>query len=288
MSECEYRAARNGEFEQIRALWKEGFGDSDGLIEEYHKLLYRPENAQVACCDGKIVATVLAAPAVLHKSDGTALPVGYAYALATTQAYRRRGIGIATYQSMIRRKMSEDMACVAGGAEDDHLMALYMRNSWKTVFYVRELVVDADELPPPAQAAWAGADSYNALREAALQGTNHYGFDVPFIQMQEYICRESGGGLLRFPGLETSCAAAEYEEDTLLISELLAPDEHILACAAGVLQHLPAAQVKIRLPVWSGAALGAEIVPFGILLPEGNVYPYIAEHSETYLGLDLC
>lgn len=285
---CEYRAARDGEFDHIRALWKEGFGDTDALIGEYQRLLYRPEDAQVACCDGKIVAAVLAAPAVLHKADGSSAPAGYAYALATTRDYRRRGIGVGTYQSMIRRKMSEGMVCVAGSPGDDGLLDLYLRHSWEIAFYVREMTIAADGLPQPAQAVWASPAAYNSLREAALQGKDHYGFALPFVQMQEYVSRESGGGLLRFPGLEPCCAAAEYENGEVLISELLAPDEQILACAAGVLQHLPAARVKIRLPAWSGIGLGADRVPFGIVLPEGEACPYIARHPLTYLGLDLC
>lgn len=286
---CEYRAAREEEFEQIRLLWKEGFGDGDKLIDEYRRLLYRPENTEVAVCGDQVVAMVMVVPAVLHKSAGGTMPAGYAYGLTTRSDWRKRGIGIKTYQSMIRRKISEGMLCVAGSQDDEDMLGFYLRHSWEKAFYVRELTAEAAALPEAPAADWAAPEEYIALRETALRGTDHYVFDLPYVQMQEYVSRDGGGGLLKFPGSGACCAVAAYEDDeTVLLSELLAPDDRLLACAAGVLRRMPARRIRLRLPAWSGAAVGAELVPYAVMLPEGEGYSYIMEHPDAYLGLDLC
>ncbi|HIU42717.1 MAG TPA: GNAT family N-acetyltransferase [Candidatus Ventrousia excrementavium] len=289
MSDCEYRAARDGEFEQLRVLWKEGFGDSDEFIDEYQRLIYQPQNAEVAFCDGKIVSMIMVVPTTFHRAGKEPLPAGYAYALTTAQGYRRRGIGVAVYRSLTDRKMADGMVCIASSPGDESLLHFYLRHSWKIAFYVRELAIAANELPQAIQADWTTPEKYNILREASLQGTDHYAFELPVVQMQEYVCRDSGGGLLYFPGHEPCCAVAEYEGDGhVLISELLAPDEQLLACAAGVLQHLPAEKVSIRLPVWSGESIGAKAVPYAILSPHGEMYHYMMKNPTAYLGLDLC
>ncbi len=289
MPEYEIRAAREGEFEAVRALWKEGFGDSDDYIDAYRKLVYRPENTEVALAEGRIVSMVMVIPAELHLAGQAPLPAGYAYVLTTAQDHRGNGIGTRTIRSMAERKTAEGMACIANSPDSDGLRALYARHGWQTAFYVRECNVAADALSAPVQAVPASAEEYHYLREAALRGTDHYSFGLSAVRLEEFVCHDGGGGLFRFPSRENCCAAAAYDErGRLQISELLAPDRDILACAAGVLSCLPAASAGIRLPVWSDAGLCAKAEPFAMLLPLGGIFQRLRDKPSTYLGFDFC
>ena len=72
---------------QLRALWKEAFGDSDAFLDIFFGTAFSPTRCRVVTMDDRVAA-------VLYwfdcKCDGA--DFAYLYAVATGQDYRRRGL----------------------------------------------------------------------------------------------------------------------------------------------------------------------------------------------------
>ena len=119
------------------------------------------------------------------------------------------------------------------------------------------------------------------LFDAALL-TRPGGKEACCVRFEEEICRDAGGGLFCFPDAPGCCAAGEYREDgSLLVCELLASEEELPRCLAGLFARFRAEEGTVRLPAWSGDVLGAEVIPFGIM--NGVELP---PEEQAYLGFD--
>jgi hypothetical protein len=82
--------ADKNDFESIKVLWNECFGDDDEYIDFYLKKRFNEENMLVIREDGKVVSMASFLPATL-KCGEEYMPVRYVYAVATLPEYRKRG-----------------------------------------------------------------------------------------------------------------------------------------------------------------------------------------------------
>jgi len=272
-------------------VWKSGFNDTDGFLNEFRDQMLRAEDIQVAVCGGELVAVTAILPAALRTRDGEAEPAGCVYALTTLPEHRRRGVAAGLVRSVINRKRPEGMRGVAISPDGPELFGYYARQGWRAAFSVREVETTAETAA--ARAVQIGAGEYLALRENALEGRDYFQWDARAVRFQESVCRDGGGGLFTFRTAAPCCAAVEHSEDGgLLACELLAPDELLLPCAAGLLERFSGTRIRLRLPPWSGTALGGELLPFGMLFPEDGepapLFERLTADRMAYLGFDFC
>lgn len=267
----------------MRPLWQSCFGDTESFFRCYEERVYRPDRVELAVLGEEIVSMVTVIPTVLQTAAGIRIPGGYVYGVAALPEHREKGLASRLLQRAMERRLGRNMEFLCLVPDTPELYAYYQRTMGaRTVFYDRELVLESAALGsvPALCPVPVTAEPYRTIRECRLVGTDHLDWDGAAIGFQEEICRQGGGGLYRFDGKVAGCAAAQYiEEDTLLLNELLAAEEDLPGCLAGLLTQLPAQRMVIRMPAFLGASLGGTVQPMGCMT---------GECAQTgYLGLDL-
>ena len=66
-----------------KELWKKCFGDASAYIDVFYQKFCTPDQVLVVDEDGEINSMAAMLPSTLAFPDGTEVPVGYVYALAT-------------------------------------------------------------------------------------------------------------------------------------------------------------------------------------------------------------
>lgn len=289
---CKYcfRQMKEGEFDRIRSIWKEGFGDSDKFLDNFRDRMLNAQDVQLALRDGAPIAMVVLLPAVLCMRSGEEEPAGCIYALTTLPEQRGKGVAARLVCSVADRKRADGIKSIAISPDGPGLFRYYAGQGWREAFSVRE--VDAST-GAAVRAVPVGAREYTSLRENFLRGWDHIRWNERAVGFQEWVCRDSGGGLFAFQTAAHCCAAVEYGEGgELLACELLAPDELLLPCAAGLLEYFSKAQIRLRMPAWLGTELGGQVLPFGMLLPEGKMrspeFCRLTARPMAYMGFDFC
>lgn len=291
MCEYSFRPLKEGEFDCLRSVWKEGFGDSDGFLDQFRDRMLQAQDVQIALRGEEPVAMVVLLPAVLCTRDGGEEPAGCVYALTTLPEHRGRGVAAHLVRSAAERKRAGGIKSIAISPDGPGLFRYYAGKGWRDAFSVREAETAAGA--PGVEAVPIGAGAYMLLRERILKGRDYLRWDRRAVEFQELICRDSGGGLFTFRTEAPCCAAVEYGEDGgLLACELLAPDRLLLPCAAGLLEHFSEKRIRLRMPAWLGTGLGGQVLPFGMLLPEegapSRTVRRLAAHPMAYMGFDFC
>ena len=284
---CEYvlRAALAGEGPALRPLWQACFGDGQDFAACYEGGMFRPERVELALLDGGAVSMLTVLPAALTTPAGTTVPAGCVYGVATLPAHQGRGLATRLLDQALRRRLGRGMDCLAVVPDTPDLFGYYGRTMGaETAFYVREIRLAAEDLGDLSPLAPAATDpeTYCALRRQALRGRTYLDWDREAVAFQQAICRMEGGDLYHFPGAPGCCAAAQMGEDgELAVCELLAPEERLGPCLLGLLAAAGCRTVLVRLPAWSGGALGGEVTPFAMLA--GRTLP---PEDQAYLGFD--
>lgn len=291
MCEYSFRPLNEGEFDRLRPMWKEGFGDSDAFLDEFRDRMLRAQDVQIALCGEEPVAMIVLLPTVLCTRDREEEPAGSFYALTTLPEHRGRGIAARLVRSAAEQGRANGAKSIALSADGPGLFRYYAGQGWQDAFSVREVEIAAGAAG--VQAVPGGAGAYTLLRERVLNGRDYIRWDERAVGFQELICRDSGGGLFTFRTEAPCCAAVEYDEDGgLLACELLAPDGLLLPCAAGLLEHFSEKRIRLRMPAWLGTGLGGEVLPFGMLLPEEGTFSRtierLAANPMAYMGFDFC
>ena len=285
MPEYEIRSAAAGEERQLRPLWQTCFGDTEPFMACYESRMFRPERVELALLDGAVAAMLTVLPASLWTAGGGVIPCGCVYGVATLPAHRGRGLATKLLDLALRRRLGHGTDCLAVVPDTPDLFGYYGRTMGaETAFYVRELRLTAAELggAVPLSPAPGSAEAYLAERRSCLKGRTCLDWDREAVAFQGDICRQEGGDLFLFPDAPGCCAAVQKDTDgTLLVSELLAPENCLAGCLAGILGQMACREAVVRLPAWSGAALGGSVEPFAMLA--GAALP---KEEQAYLGFD--
>lgn len=89
---------------QLRALWREAFGDSEAYMDLYFDRRFEPNETYVLREDGEIVSMMTAMRVSLWTADAGALHGRYIYAVATHKRCRGKG-----YSHRLDRFMTESL-----------------------------------------------------------------------------------------------------------------------------------------------------------------------------------
>lgn len=264
----ELRVGRPEDAPAQKALWKEGFGDSDADIALFYDVCWRPEESLVLLEDGAVVSMIVLLPQTLTLPGGGEAKAAYTYALTTPRALRGRGYGRQVMAAVDQAAQGLGADCATLVPAEPGLWSYFGPMGYEPCFSTWRTEISPADLPAAAtgdRLAEIGPEEYGALRRSLLgdRPAAHYGRRM--LAFQEGMCRVAGGGLYRVQaGGLTGCAAAEYrEEGRLVLKELLLPPAGQGAGLALLGQALPARVYEVRMPVgWNGLP-GGEIWNFG-------------------------
>ena len=239
------RRIEPGDWPALAALWHRAFGDSEDYALRFLSLLPELGFGYAAVEDGALVGMAYLI-CDLSLADGRS--VGYLYAVAVDERFRRRGIGAALCR-----------ACAADGRRGGRVIATlpaseplrsWYRDSIGTRYdFHRGWVTlrSGGELPVQA----LSAEEYNAARERLLAGRPHLRLGPTAIKAEALNCQSFGGGLYTVG--ECLCAAS-FDEGVLTVRECIGAARERAAAALG-------------------KALGCETVR---LMSVGGCEPYMA------------
>lgn len=239
---------------RLKALWKEGFPDTDADIDRFFETVYPHATGFTAELDGVPAAALYALPLTL--TDGTVTErCAYLYAVSTAKAFRGQGLcrSLMAYaeQTLARRGFSH-VLLVPG---EPSLFGFY-----EALGYRAQCCHKIETVPAPAPGGDARAISaaqYGALRERLLSGTPHVAYD-------EFWLRLTGASFYELTLAGTTGCAAVLGTTVL---ELL-PGAALLGALGSA---LPQTDVLVRAA--GGSAAFAMAKPLsGASSPLGAVY----------------
>ena len=96
------RPSAKEDIPQLKALWKQAFGDEDSFIDAFFEDLYRPERCVLIEDEGRVLSMAYLLPCTLvWKGEGggsegllESADCAYLYGMCTDEAYRGRGLGL--------------------------------------------------------------------------------------------------------------------------------------------------------------------------------------------------
>ncbi len=138
------RHAEDRDIPELKALWKEAFGDDDEYIDLFFSDLFRPEDMAVGEYGGRIVsmAALLPCTLVLGEAQGRVeescrFPISYLYAMATAKADRGRGFGLALLRFAAEYCRSRGDCGIALLPADEGLHRFYALAGYRKAFTLR-------------------------------------------------------------------------------------------------------------------------------------------------------
>ena len=181
------------DFEQLKELWCNAFGDPPELVDAFLSLLPGMGCGCVVECDGRILgAAYLIHGFTLLRPGETSLRCGYLYAVAVRPEARGRGLGAAVSRGAaeLGRLHGAELICTLPAEESLYrwyggILSLTHTSSRRVFFH--------DVLPAGAQPL--EADEYLRRREALLCGIPHVLPNEAAMDFEAALCRISGGGL---------------------------------------------------------------------------------------------
>ena len=190
---------------QLRALWKEAFGDPEAFLDSFFASAFSPERCLCAMENGRVLSAVY-----WFGCQFRGKPVAYLYALATARACRGRGLARGLMQAVhshLAERGCEGTLLVPGEAS---LAAYYAAMGYRACGSSRELVCAA--APEAVALRRVDREEYARLRREFLPegGVVQEGENLDFLETQADLF--TGPGFL---------LAARVEGDLLHGLELL-------------------------------------------------------------------
>lgn len=239
---------------QLRALWKEAFGDTDTFLDIFFHRAYAPERCRCITQDGDVIAALY-----WFDCSWDGKPLAYLYAVATAKSCRGQGL--------CRKLMEETHAHLHSLGYDgcilvpqgEHLFTLYGKFGYQICSYSR--IFSCSAAGEPVSIQQADPRQFAAARRTLLPKSSVLQEDVTLDFLSTYARLYTGEGftLVAYPN-----------EGKLIGSELLGAPEK----APQILATLGFKEGCFRIP--------DDKHPFAMYLPlqEDTTAP-------SYLGLAL-
>lgn len=238
--------SRPEDVRELKALWKQAFGDSDAEIDLFFREAYVPAGLFVLREEGR-VASMAAWFSLTLCREKCGWPTAYLYAVATDEACRGRGHCRRLLDYMAGALSAAGIECLCLVPGSAQLVAFYEK-----LGFGPGLTHDAwrlDDLPAVTGAA-APTDppTYLTVREDLLEGGCYVSYPVPVLAYQQQAAIQAGGDLLLLEqdGL-VGCACACIRGGEAMIQELLWPGDRAQG-AALVCRALGVRRAVVRTP----------------------------------------
>ncbi len=162
----------------LRALWKQGFGDTDAFLDDFFSLAFAPERALVARENGEIFGALYWLDCLCGDKS-----FAYIYAIATDKDHRGQGV-CKTLMAEAHAKMAQEGKGTILVPANDDLRAFYCQFGYKDFGGMDEVVCFAGKTSVPAEKLTA--DVYAQRRRLLLPegGALQEGAFLPFIDTQ--------------------------------------------------------------------------------------------------------
>ena len=224
------RKTTDADLPQLKALWKQGFGDTDAEIDRFFDLAWPHCLGFAAEEAGSLLAALYALPQTLCLGERQE-KAAYLYAVTTARAYRSRGIcrALMAYAEKELRKKWFTCALLVPG--EPSLFSFY-----ETLGYRAQGAheIAAPQMPPKRGTAQpVDLRAYAGLRETLLYDTPHVRYDAHWLSYagtKFYALRLDD---------RAGCAAVYQAPGGARVCELL-PDRTMLPALASALDEPPA------------------------------------------------
>ncbi|WP_312645198.1 GNAT family N-acetyltransferase [Hydrogenoanaerobacterium sp.] len=250
---------------ELKAIWKECFGDADDTIDFYYNKRFRCENTLVWLEQGVPAAMLTLLPAELKQGEAY-VPVQYVYAVATRKAHQGRGISskLLEYANGLIAERGEVLSLLVPAQGE--LFSFYEKRGYTTTFSIKtaELTV---EIPARSNVDFVftniAAHEYKQLRDAAFDREGYLRWDETAIAYALDENQFNGGFACKIMSQYGQAAALCYKiKDMLFVRETtLSADAMPAALEALALQH-GCVHITVRLPAYSTCS--GELRPFGM------------------------
>lgn len=226
---------------ELKALWKEAFGDSDNFINNFFSTAFNKNRCRYAELDSKVVAALY-----WFECEYFGKKVAYLYSIATAKSHRGKGICSALMEDthkLLQEIGYEGAILVPGGKE---LFAFYNKLGYNDVCYIKEFEATSHE---KVSLQRIEKSEYQKLRRRHLpQGSVvQENENLDFLAMQA-----------KFYAGEDFILAAHEDEGKFFGTELLGNTEK----AGGILAALGYDKAIFRT--------AGKNKPFALWLPLGN------------------
>ncbi|MDR0995191.1 MAG: GNAT family N-acetyltransferase [Tannerella sp.] len=134
--------------EQIKALWKAVFDDSDDFISLFFDHIYREENALTIEKDGEVLSALQLLPYTMNYW-GQEVPVAYICGVCTKPAERRKGLMPRLMDTAFSEMRRRGVAVSALIPAENWLFAYYRKMGYTEAFHYALTVYSRDEYFPP-------------------------------------------------------------------------------------------------------------------------------------------
>ena len=272
------RAGRVWDLPRLRTLWREGFPHS--VSDEYFfEHCFAPDHVEsslVLLEDGMIQSAVYFLPTFWYdeKKDSYA-PAPCLVGLTTDQHHRHQ-----RYASWLVETACDFMVEKGAGAvwallPNDELELFFSMQGFWTMEQKEHFNVAHQQLPHASgKIMRAEPEEYDQVRERLLAGSSHIVSGALVTAIQRDLAERAEGGmfLMHIDGIDM-CAIVQKEEDTVLIQELLCPEEKRLEALALLSTEVSGAQYSMH----------EKQQPCGMLRMM-NAYNEKLEHPQGYLG----
>ena len=252
------RQSRPDEIPQQKDLWKKCFGDPNTYIDIFYQKFCSAEQVMVVEEDGEINSMMAALPGTIRLPDGTDVPVGYMYALATNPYMQGKGHArqlMAYADEYLKKKSWKAMVLVPASPS---LHRFFEAVGLEECFNTRKVELLLPSLAgsvPNTSMAPISPHEYNQIRETYLAGTFHMAYTDEMIQFQQIGSHIAFGDLYKIEvDGEVGCVAIEYvQKRRLLAKELLISPDKMETAAKVIASQLEASRYHIRTPsFWEG------------------------------------
>lgn len=142
---------------QLRALWREAFGDTDEFLDIFFTTAFSPERCRCIAEDGRVIAALY-----IFDCEYKSRRIAYIYAVATAESHRGRGLCRALMSETHRQLQEQGCAgciLVPGSAG---LFELYRKMGYSICSRIGSLEVTAEDSPINIRAV--STQEYAALR----------------------------------------------------------------------------------------------------------------------------
>ena len=269
------------DYDELKSLWKNIFGDSDEVTDFFFRHTVKPENIFVYRKDDKIVASFYLIDSQLVSGNKN-IPVKYLYAAATLPMYREQGIMSSMISEVSQILKSEGVYAVALYPANDSLYDFYNKLGFKAQFNEKYYKFSKEDISEYSGKRYFNSSlDYYQLRES-IPSENYVSLSHEFLDFARF-CAKNGGFDINavFDDEDKVFVIGRKEDSVVIIDEAISSDgnyNHIFS----VLADIDCDSFVLKTPVCiSLDNFDFEIKTAGMLL---SLTEEISDIKDIYLG----
>lgn len=213
---------------QLRALWRQAFGDGDPFLDAFFSLCFSPKRSRCVLLDGEVVSALYWFNFTCRDQK-----MAYLYAVATREDCRHQGLCRALMEDTRNVLEAQGYSAALLCPENEGLAQMYAGYGYLTVCRIAELTLPAGERPVSLRRV--SPEEYASSRRRFLPAGG--------AQPEECFFKLLAHDADLFVG-EDFLLAARRQDDTLFAAELLGNSE----AAPGILAALHCREGTFRMP----------------------------------------